>query len=134
MSFQSNGMISVGFLVYCAVKKAMKAHVKCKKFADNANYKTLHASSTLQAPIISNIILLIINILSCLLPFIVFQRFIFNKFCFTNSSDTPSWCKENIGLSYSTVQARYWNVGTWQYWEALNLPAFLMGIPTLSKH
>jgi phosphatidylinositol glycan class V len=51
---------------------------------------------------------------------------------FCRSPDTPSWCKGRLPSIYSEVQAKYWGVGPFKYWEVAQLPNFFLAAPSFA--
>lgn len=40
-----------------------------------------------------------------------------------------SWCDNELGISYGYIQAEYWGVGLFKYWEPKQIPNFLLAAP-----
>ncbi|PVF97465.1 mannosyltransferase [Serendipita vermifera] len=63
-------------------------------------------------------------------PLLLHQASGYVTFC--QVPDSPSWCKDRFPLIYSSVQAKYWGVGLFKYWEVAQLPNFLLAAPSLA--
>lgn len=59
-------------------------------------------------------------------PFVLFQAWAYGRFC-----GTAVWCSARLPNAYGYVQATYWNVGLFRYWELAQLPNFILAAPVL---
>ncbi len=64
------------------------------------------------------------------LPFVIFQHYGYLLYCRGEELDTtPPWCKWALPLPYSYVQAEYWGVGLFRYFQLKQLPNFMLAAP-----
>lgn len=136
---RSNGLISVGFVAYAALKMCF---VQSKK--------------------VNRVSVMRISFAVCLIAAITYaslQAYFYYRFCgsgkihhqhhhhpqsirsyalekgFKLAGDTqppPTWCNYSIPISYSYVQSTYWNVGFLRYYQLKQTPNFLLAAPILS--
>ncbi|OQR75384.1 GPI mannosyltransferase 2-like [Tropilaelaps mercedesae] len=45
--------------------------------------------------------------------------------------NASEWCFYHLPFSYSFVQAKYWNVGLFNYWQLKQIPNFLLAAPII---
>ncbi|KAH7441947.1 hypothetical protein KP509_03G063400 [Ceratopteris richardii] len=117
---RSNGVVHGGFLVFNAIQELLKAFYL-------RNWKV--AVHTLYSAIIQTTIVLG--------PFVAFQTFGYMKLCWREESHMEGnyarpWCSNRLPYLYGYVQSHYWNVGFLRYFEAKQLPNFLLASPILS--
>ncbi|KAK0461400.1 glycosyltransferase family 76 protein [Desarmillaria tabescens] len=68
--------------------------------------------------------------LSTLLTAVIFAPFIYhNLSAYLAFCPGADWCNKSIPLIYPYVQAKYWNVGLFNYWSFQQLPNFLIAAP-----
>lgn len=63
------------------------------------------------------------------LPFVAHNYRAYDNFC--RSPAPPPWCHSTLPLVYPYVQAVYWNVGLFNYWQLAQLPNLLVALPPL---
>ena len=68
--------------------------------------------------------------LVALAPLFAFQYVGYRQFCVDTQRPQP-YCAHLLPNVYSHVQARYWNVGLFAYYELKQVPNFLLAAPTL---
>lgn len=107
---RSNGLITIGFVV----QKVASKFILLKKSASNFTWFCLK---------------LVLYLLLCLTPFIVFQILVYQKFCLPLFKF--SWCEKRIPLSYSEVQSKYWGVGFFRYYQFKQIPNFILAAPII---
>lgn len=61
------------------------------------------------------------------LPFVLHQVWAHARLC-----PGAAWCTSPVPLAYSYVQSHYWDVGVLRYWEAAQLPNFVLAAPVLA--
>ena len=66
---------------------------------------------------------------SIALPFFAHNYEAYCKFC--PSSSPPAWCHSIFPLVYPYVQAAYWDVCFFNYWQLNQLPNLLIALPPL---
>ncbi|KAI5478149.1 Dol-P-Man:alpha-1,6-mannosyltransferase, glycosyltransferase family 76 protein [Pseudohyphozyma bogoriensis] len=64
------------------------------------------------------------------LPFALYQYYAYTAFC-TNATSPRPWCSNTLPMSYSWIQAHYWNVGFLNYYTPSQIPNFLFAAPPL---
>lgn len=139
---RSNGVLNLGFLFYSLICLLLEK-VKLRK---QIFEKILCA--------LSFSILGLFLASFCLLPFILFQLYSYQRFCKDFMIDLPkvvldhkdiadfvlpgsisqnnqSWCYKTIPLSYSYIQSHYWKVGFLQYYQFKQIPNFLLATPII---
>lgn len=63
-------------------------------------------------------------------PFLEFQWRAYRQFCTAaNLNPIPPWCQYGLPFVYPYVQQKYWNVGFLRYFNLLQLPNLLLGLP-----
>ncbi|KAF5351807.1 hypothetical protein D9756_007390 [Leucocoprinus leucothites] len=107
-TFRSNGFFLAGFIIW----GTLFPYLQQKQF-----------------PPISSLAIAILSSATILLPFIAHNFSAYLTFCLSTSP--PEWCTKTIPLVYSHVQARYWNIGLFNYWTLSQLPNFLIAFPPL---
>eukprot|EP01117_Protostelium_nocturnum_P005333 TRINITY_DN1940_c0_g2_i1.p1 TRINITY_DN1940_c0_g2~~TRINITY_DN1940_c0_g2_i1.p1 ORF type:complete len:423 (+),score=106.86 TRINITY_DN1940_c0_g2_i1:29-1297(+) len=116
---RSNGFLYSGFFLFRAIRiSALSFISKGKK--NN------------QVPVWRDSIL---QILTVLLPFLLFQYYTWTRYCNSSTDivvegyEEPSWCSSFIPFSYSAIQDKYWNQGFLRYWQIKQIPNFLLASP-----
>jgi len=151
---RANSILNAGFVVFNSLKIVATEsvlYVRLKKLAKPG--VEVSVSTTIANILGDALIPGILNLISCLSPFVLYQWFCFTHFCRVtqNSPDVPSfvvdygrnnlmkvvgddpssWCKEEPPVSYWFVQTNYWSNGFLQYWEIKQLPNFLLATPAI---
>jgi len=151
---RANSVLNAGFVVYNSLKIVATEtiiFVRTKKLA-----KEKAEISTTIANILGDALIPgLFNLVGCVGSFVVFQYFCFTNFCRVTKKnpvdvedyvveygrsnllkvvgDDPSaWCQDEPPMAYGYIQKVYWGNGFLQYWEAKQLPNFLLAIPALS--
>jgi len=145
---RSNGILNSGFIIYFLIKNHfLNTKISCANLFNQfiIQFKSIR--------LISAIILTVLFMFSA---FFSYQYYIYLKFCtfindnqektsqipieFINyaklndynilfASKSIDWCKNKVPLSYSHIQATYWNVGFLKYWKIKQIPNFLLVLP-----
>ncbi|XP_048358153.1 GPI mannosyltransferase 2 [Sphaerodactylus townsendi] len=143
---RSNGVINAGFLVY--------AQAKC--FVSRLQAGSGVALLLILGQLPTLIVCLALMCASVLLPFALFQFYAYFWFCSGNigseyvvprpllqlavdlgyhlaflNGAKPSWCSWDYPMVYAYIQDAYWNVGFLKYYEAKQIPNFLLAAPTI---
>ncbi len=122
---RSNGMILSGFIAYYHLK-VLLADVRC-----------LCCRLSRSLSMLKTVIMAAIQCLVVVLPFAVFQHYGFLLYCQGDGgvalagSHPPPWCDWGIPLPYSYVQAKYWGVGLFHYFQLKQVPNFLLAAPMI---
>ncbi|XP_020100872.1 GPI mannosyltransferase 2 isoform X4 [Ananas comosus] len=75
----------------------------------------------------------VVQSLFVFVPFLAFQAYGYLNICLIGNSYEPRpWCKAKIPLLYGFIQSHYWGVGFLRYFQAKQLPNFLLASPILS--
>ncbi|GMH34304.1 hypothetical protein BSKO_02138 [Bryopsis sp. KO-2023] len=122
---RSNGILHIGFLGHFALSKCVQLWPRSKP-------RALGALLELMVP----------GIVAAT-PLIVFQYQGYARFCedphqsvgdgaVSGIAQIRPWCQKGIPYLYGFVQDHYWNVGFLRYFEAKQIPNFLIAAPTLS--
>ncbi|XP_033879418.3 GPI mannosyltransferase 2-like isoform X2 [Acipenser ruthenus] len=145
---RSNGIVSVGFLLYIQFQRCIlqarvvgRTAVKLTKFL---SYARISFQFVLSVAVGTAVVLL---------PFGLFQYYGYVTFCkptmkpelISNAllelseqkgyrvpdmtRDSPSWCFHQYPLLYSYIQDVYWNVGFLRYYKLRQVPNFLLALP-----
>ena len=134
-SCRSNGLVNIGFVGYQLLLKYAPL--------------LMDKHPLLWTPI--NCICLVLEFVQDILVFIMasvfiasgyisFQIYSYVKFCTqVNKSDAtkhilrqhqrPEWCDKQLPHPYGQVQAKFWNVGLFKYYELKQLPNFILAAP-----
>jgi len=150
---RANSILNAGFVVYHSLKivaTEMIMFVRTKKVAkEQAEISTTLANILGDATIPG-----LFNLVGCVLSFIAYQYFCFTNFCRVTKNeqadlsqyivdygrenlykvvgDEPSeWCQYEPPVAYSYIQRVYWDNGFLTYWEAKQLPNFLLAAPAV---
>ncbi|XP_077193825.1 GPI alpha-1,6-mannosyltransferase 2 isoform X1 [Paroedura picta] len=143
---RSNGMINAGFLIYAQTKhfaSQLQRGTGVALLLTLGQLPTLAVSVALRCAFI-------------LLPFALFQFYAYFWFCSGNvgsehvvpkpllqlavemgyrlaflDGKKPSWCSWNYPVVYVYIQDTYWNVGFLRYYEAKQIPNFLLAAPAV---
>jgi phosphatidylinositol glycan class V len=90
---------------------------------------TIRSAKKLQRA--ARIVKLALCSLVALAPLFAFQYVGYRQFCVDTQQPQP-YCANLLPNVYSHVQARYWNVGLFAYYELKQVPNFLLAAPTLA--
>ena len=110
---RSNGLISIGFILYFQAKKIANRFYKRKfncKFALKEVMKTL------------------ICLVICLIPFCLYQFYAAETFC---QKSRLNWCNNLFRFSYWQIQNKYWQVSFMSYYEFKQIPNFILASPII---
>lgn len=127
---RSNGIVTIGFLGYQFLLK----------YAPIYQLNRLRWSPTvyicLFLEFIQDVLVLIISSVVAASGYITFQIYSYIKFCVKENNQVkgklyirPEWCDDLIPHHYGHVQAKYWNVGLFRYYQIKQLPNFLLALP-----
>eukprot|EP01125_Pyxidicula_operculata_P010947 TRINITY_DN3593_c0_g1_i1.p1 TRINITY_DN3593_c0_g1~~TRINITY_DN3593_c0_g1_i1.p1 ORF type:complete len:436 (-),score=-8.78 TRINITY_DN3593_c0_g1_i1:29-1336(-) len=112
---RSNGVICAAFIAYYYLGQIIQEF--------QSNRKRL-----------SNIVGYLANTFFCtfiiVLPQIIYYSYTYNLYC-VNFEPIRPWCNEYPPLFYNFVQATYWGVGVFKYYNLKQLPNFLLASPIL---
>ncbi|CAL1540899.1 unnamed protein product [Lymnaea stagnalis] len=146
---RSNGIVGIGFIIHKIVK------IFVKTFSQQRDSTKMNSSNVFHSLllVLKTVFKIVIYLLTSLIPFGLYQYYIYQKFCLPSStaSDLPnhivtygrsqgykivgdepsSWCNQSIALSYSYIQHHHWGVGFLAYYELKQLPNFLLAFPVI---
>lgn len=127
---RSNGLVTIGFIYYQFMLKYVQVWQSIRSRLPFSSYVCLAVEC------IQDLIALAMLTVVAASGYITFQIYSYIKFC---AKDTPKkkgvlnmkpeWCDNSFPHPYGQVQAKYWNVGPFQYYEATQLPNFLLAVP-----
>lgn len=127
---RSNGIVTVGFLGYqFLLKYALIYQLNYSRWSPLiCSFLVLECSQDILVLVISSVI--------AASGYITFQIYSYIKFCINENSKVkgrlflrPEWCSDTIPHHYGYIQAKYWNVGLFQYYQIKQLPNFLLALP-----
>ncbi|XP_065050977.1 GPI mannosyltransferase 2-like isoform X2 [Rhopilema esculentum] len=124
---RSNGLLSVGFLLYALLIKIL--FIFTRKQDSFWNICFCYAKE-----ILINFLTCGASVLIVLVPFLVFQYFAFVNYCqdVTKLKDSKAhWCLATFPSSYSYIQKTYWNVGPFRYFQWKQIPNFALALPVI---
>jgi len=150
---RANSILNAGFVVYNSLKIVATEtilYVRMKK----AKKAEAEMSTTIANVLGDALIPGLFNLVGCVGSFVVFQYFCFTNFCRVTKKrtaeldnyvveygraellkvvgDTPSpWCHNEPPIAYSYIQGAHWNNGFLSYWEAKQIPNFVLALPCL---
>ncbi|PRP80954.1 GPI mannosyltransferase [Planoprotostelium fungivorum] len=64
-------------------------------------------------------------------PFLLYQFFVYQRFCQSEGEGTSPWCQQTVPSSYSYIQEKYWNQGFLRYWTIKQIPNFALAAPMM---
>jgi phosphatidylinositol glycan class V len=155
---RANSILNAGFVVYNSLKIVATESVLYVRLKKLAKPGVKVEISSIIANILGDALIPgILNLISCVGPFILFQWFCFTNFCRVTKKtpvlvsevpgfvldygranllkvvgDAPSpWCEYEVPISYGYIQSNYWGNGFLQYWEFRQVPNFLLAAPTI---
>lgn len=127
---RSNGLISIGFIIFHFLIKYAPIVSPDFKLWSILGYISVILE------FIQDVLVLLMSSVLAASGYISFQIYSFIKFCVGDSKPTkgsmqskPLWCDNLLPHPYGQVQAKYWNVGFFQYYEIKQLPNFLLAMP-----
>lgn len=127
---RSNGLVNVGFIIYQFLLKYAPL-VKLDR-----SLWSIIAYISIILEFIQDVLVLIMSSIIAASGYITFQIYSYIKFCIKHSSGekgmmslVPDWCDNLVPHPYGQVQAKYWNVGLFNYYELKQLPNFLLAMP-----
>lgn len=109
---RSNGVLHAGYIGHFALREMIKIWPNSKFRALGMLVKMMGAIGLAVSPLV------------------YFQLEGYNRFCTGNMPS--SWCKDMVPLMYGHIQKEYWGVGFLRYFEAKQIPNFLVASPTLA--
>ncbi|CAG2172382.1 unnamed protein product [Oppiella nova] len=115
---RSNGLISIGFIVYTKLNHII-------------NDCFMHRRFVLYSRLVIHVLQTLFYVLVCTLPFLYYQLYSWELFC-DGVPNMPKWCMADILLPYTYIQKRYWNVGFLAYYEFKQIPNFLLALPVIA--
>uniref|UniRef100_A0A0G4F708 GPI mannosyltransferase 2 n=1 Tax=Chromera velia CCMP2878 TaxID=1169474 RepID=A0A0G4F708_9ALVE len=65
-------------------------------------------------------------------PFVFILWNAYGIFCSRDKENHPAWCNRSMPNVYAHVQREYWGVGPFLYFQAKQIPNFLLAAPALS--
>lgn len=123
---RSNGLVNIGFILYqLLLKYAPVWRMKLSFFP-----KLIYLLEFFQ----DALVLFMASVVAAS-GYVSFQIYSYAKFCQQNNRKSgqlyikPSWCYNLIPHPYSQVQAKYWDVGLFRYYQLKQLPNFLLATP-----
>jgi len=148
---RANSILNLGFVVYHSLKTVAVEtilFVRTKKVAK----EKAEVSTTIANILGDAIVPGMFNLVGCVVSFIAYQYFCFTNFCRVTKNkqaelssfivdygrnnllkvvgDEPSeWCQYEPPMAYSYIQKVYWNNGFLNYWDAKQLPNFVLAFP-----
>jgi len=150
---RANSVINAGFVVYNSLKIVATEtiiYVRIKKAAKEKAEMSTTIANVLGDALIPGLF----NLIACVGSFVVYQYFCFTNFCRVTKKnpvevedyviqygrdnllkvvgDSPSpWCHYDPPMAYSYIQQVYWGNGFLSYWEAKQLPNFVLAAPVI---
>ncbi|XP_020100870.1 GPI mannosyltransferase 2 isoform X2 [Ananas comosus] len=116
-SARSNGALNAGYFCFQAMLQAYGAIYQKRK--------PILAVQAIAAGVVQSLFVFV--------PFLAFQAYGYLNICLIGNSYEPRpWCKAKIPLLYGFIQSHYWGVGFLRYFQAKQLPNFLLASPILS--
>lgn len=128
---RSNGLVNIGFIIFHFLIKYAPL------FMSQIGVWTILGYITMALELVQDILVLVMSSVLAASGFISFQIYSFIRICspyaappqkgilFTN----PLWCYDLVPHPYGQIQAKYWNVGLFKYYELHQLPNFLLAAP-----
>ncbi|CAJ1444693.1 unnamed protein product [Effrenium voratum] len=123
-SLRSNGILNAGFLAHYVLLACLK-----------------QPKAELVRTCFHGILRLSVGLALALTPFVTFQAYTVWRVCFDQSEEcdasdgaaavAPEICQQVIPNAYSYIQAKYWQVGLFRYWQIKQIPNFLLALPAL---
>lgn len=123
---RSNGLVSIGFIVYQLILK----YVHLGKLKLSFLSKLVYLLEFVQ-----DLLVVFMAAVISASGYISFQIYSYIKFCQQGVRKSgqlnfkPTWCYNAIPHPYSQVQAKYWDVGLFRYYQLKQLPNFLLALP-----
>lgn len=123
---RSNGLVNIGFIVYQLILK----YVHLGKLKLSFLSKLVYLLEFVQ-----DLLVLFMAAVISASGYISFQIYSYIKFCQQSPRKSgqlnlkPSWCYNLIPHPYSQVQAKFWDVGLFRYYQLKQLPNFLLALP-----
>ena len=121
---RSNGLTSVGFLLYSYLIETVNLARNCQRKG-----MTLHNLFSIGVKTLA----LASSMIFAVLPFVLYQYYAYTVYCnskfYTKKED--HWCYQTIPISYSYIQRHYWNVGPFMYFEIKQIPNFVLAFPVV---
>ena len=121
---RSNGMLTIGFLLYFHFQDQLVYLVTSshrQPFSQIIKHSLIH------------LLQLFVQVLFVLLPFLSFQVYGYRFICYRNADNShslpPTLCNHSMPFVYSYIQSKYWNLGLMSYYEIKQIPNFLLALP-----
>lgn len=132
---RSNGLVTIGFIGYQFL-------LKYAPLARLRQPLSIIVYITLILEFVQDILVLIMSSVIAASGYITFQIYCYIEFCMreiqvskprgdltTLASLKPVWCDSVLPHPYGHVQAKYWDVGIFRYYQMRKLPNFLLASP-----
>lgn len=127
---RSNGLANIGFLFFQFLLKYIPM-LRLNRFS-----WSIMAYISVILEFIQDVLVLIMSSMVAASGYLTFQIYSYIKICVQDSSQTkgviksrPEGCDNWIPHPYVQIQAKYWNVGLFRYYEVKQLPNFLLALP-----
>ena len=141
---RSNGLVSLGFVLYSSVKAIVM------RFMTVVRTKSRTAMASLYGIFLYRTAVVILSTGIVLLPFLLFQLYSYVAICVDYKmmpsfirdyvlksvvkrtlAIAPSWCDGALPIPYSMIQSQHWEVGFLQYYEVKQIPNFFLALPMI---
>lgn len=121
---RSNGVISIGFLIYSYLTEYCHLARNFKGKQRNLQYLLKVGTKTM---------IVACSVVLTVLPFVLFQYFAYTTYCIGEPTvkEKHHWCHKTFPISYSYIQKYYWNVGPFMYFEIKQIPNFVLALPVV---
>jgi phosphatidylinositol glycan class V len=128
---RSNGLLTIGFIIFQFLVKYVAISLTERQFWSWLTYLSVLLE------LAQDILVLVMSSVLAASGYISFQIYSFILFCTGGQNHTkeqtvqpkPFWCDNLLPHPYGHVQAKYWNVGFFKYYEIKQLPNFLLAMP-----
>uniref|UniRef100_A0A6G1S9J4 GPI mannosyltransferase 2 n=1 Tax=Aceria tosichella TaxID=561515 RepID=A0A6G1S9J4_9ACAR len=129
---RSNGLVTIGFIIFQFLVKYVTVLMTDRRIWSWLAYLSVALE------LIQDILVLVMSSVLAASGYISFQIYSFILFCTSSQNHHPKespgpprpfWCDNIVPHPYGHVQAKYWNVGLFKYYEIKQLPNFLLAMP-----